>query len=369
MNGKPVLHRNARTVLTRKAEKFGHKMLCDGLTLNLGDACGFGCAYCYVGPQMLKLDKPALVAYRDQTGTSVSHCDVVIRRCNALGLLEAQLVRKNGTDVYHDPLDQRVVFSSTTVDPAANMTLLRETAAACNLIFRHTSFQLRLLSKSALLAKLVTDGMIPAEHHHRLILGFSIGTLDDQVAAAIEHHASRPSARLKALHELQDRGLRTFGMICPSLPQSDYAAFSGEICKAIRAERCEHVWAEVINVRGKSLTKTSGCLRAAGLKREAVRLERVSGPRNREAREAYARQTFLAHAKTVRPEKLRFLQYIDEASADWWRDQKSNGAVLIGKVAEKLGLVASGAPPAVPPPAVARRRKSSPTRRGKPTPA
>ncbi len=39
MNRKPVLWRDAKTVLSLHADEFGHKRLCDGITLNLGDAC------------------------------------------------------------------------------------------------------------------------------------------------------------------------------------------------------------------------------------------------------------------------------------------------------------------------------------------
>src|SRR5206468_4826428 len=42
-------------------------------------------------------------------------------------------------------------------------------------------------------------------------------------------------------------------MICPSLPQTNYHAFAREMSDTIRAEKCEHVWAEIINVRGDSM--------------------------------------------------------------------------------------------------------------------
>ena len=86
MNRKPVLVRNARTVLTEKSAAFQEKLLCDGLTLNLGDACAFSCSFCYVGSQMWKLDKPLIDAYNDRTKRSGANGDeldfhqVVIRR-------------------------------------------------------------------------------------------------------------------------------------------------------------------------------------------------------------------------------------------------------------------------------------------------
>lgn len=164
--------------------------------------------------------------------------------------------------------------------------------------------------------------MIPERHHQRLIFGFSTGTLDDKVAHAFEEGTAFVKKRLESLHWLQDRGLRTFGMICPSLPQEDYDKFSREICAAIRVDRCEHVWAEAINVRGASLTKTLQALETVGLTAEAKRLNEVSGPGSQKAWEEYSRQTFLAHTRNIPVEIFRYLQYIDETSADWWADQR-----------------------------------------------
>lgn len=346
MHGKPVLYRDVKTVLTIGSEQFQEKLLCDGLVLNLGDACVFNCAFCYVPAAMTKLDKCIIDAHNAVTGQCLGFGDVVIRRRNSLEVLKSQLVNVDGTPVYPDPDDNRVVFSSTLVDVAANMELLRETAAACLLILQHTHWQIRLLSKSSLLKLLIEREMIPKEYHHRFILGFSIGTLDDKVAAAIELNTGLVSTRIKALHWLQDHGIRTFGMICPSLAQDDYAKFSRDICAAIRVDRCEHIWAEVINVRGQSLTKTLDALRGAGLDAEASRLEAVSGPKSKGAWEQYARSTFLAHKVNIPADKLRFLQYVKPETTGWWKEQIPNGAVLLGKGATEVGLTSPPKPAA-----------------------
>ncbi|MEO5915867.1 MAG: hypothetical protein ABIS50_16650 [Luteolibacter sp.] len=338
MNRKPVIYRPAKTVLNTKSLEFSHKLLCDGLTLNFGDACVFLCAYCYVGPVMRQLLHKLIAAYNKAHGTSFEHQDFVIRREHSLELLRKQLIRSNGQLRFFDPNDNRVVYSSTLVDVAANMEILRETAAACVLILESTNWQIRLLSKSSLLSRLISEGMIPEKFHHRMIFGFSTGTLDERVVRAVEGGTSPVSKRLKSLHWLQDHGLRTFGMICPSLPQQDYDGFSREMCDAIRSDRCEHVWAEVINVRGKSYTRTLAALHSAGLNAEAMSLSAVAGPRSAERWEEYARQTFLSHTKNIPPEKLRYLQYINPGSADWWASMRDKGAVLLGSTAKKSNL-------------------------------
>ena len=347
INNKPVIERaNSRTVISLKADKFADKLLCDGITLNPGDACVFKCAFCYVGPVISKIAKPVINEHNRQRSCQdlppLEHQDVVIRRPDAVGLLRKQLFYENGKPRFPDQNDNRVVFGSTLVDVAATMELLRETAELCNLILDNTAWQIRLLSKSSLLHLLFKNNLIPMRHRHRMILGFSTGTLDDKLAAAIECGTALVSKRLQSLHWLQDEGYRTFGMICPSLPQpdGDYARFSRDICEAIRIDRCEHVWAEVLNVRGKSLVQTLAGLHQAGLTQVANALSAVMGPRNKAAWEQYARDTFLAHTRYVPAEKLRYLQYINNSTATWWAGHRQAGAVLLGQTAEKNNLTA-----------------------------
>src|SRR5271155_720062 len=87
MNGKEVLHRDAKTVLSF-GSSFQEKLLCDGITLNPGDACAFCCAYCYVPPQVFK--------FIHSTLEGRLHVDVVVRRRNAITLLVNQLLNAKG---------------------------------------------------------------------------------------------------------------------------------------------------------------------------------------------------------------------------------------------------------------------------------
>lgn len=341
MNGKPVIFRDAKTIINVGNTAFREKLLCDGIIYNPGDACAYSCSYCYVGAMMRYQAPPLLKSHEAQSGVARRFDEVVIRRRSVIEILRSQLLDGMGRRRYPDQDDNRVVFGSTTVDVAANLELLWETAEACKLILDNTAWQIRLLSKSHLLHKLVADGMIPERHQQRMIFGFSTGTLDDRLAKACEAGTARVSKRIESLHWLQDQGCRTFGMLCPSLPQDDYDRFSRELCSAIRADRCEHVWAEPINVRGESLTRTLNALRTAGLTEEAERLAAVSGPGHRRAWEKYARETFLAHARNIPPSKLRYLQYVDKDTATWWAAHRRKGAVLLGKTAQSKGLTAA----------------------------
>lgn len=316
MNGKPVLEVPAKSVLNLDSG-FVHKLLCDGPTFSAGSACAYSCTFCYVPDLMRK--NPHLRGVED-------HASVVIRRAGAVEAIRQQLLRADGSRRFPDPNDNRVVYASPLVDVAANMDLVRETVEICKEILRHTDWQIRLLSKSSLLPK-VAEG-IPDAWAHRMIYGVSTGTLDDALASAFEVGCPRVSKRVESLHWLQDRGFRTFGMVCPSLPHKDYTRFAIEMAFALRPEKLEHVWGEVINVRGDSMTRTTGALRAAGYDWEAMELQHLS--EDKPAWEAYARATFDAHAAVYSGTgKLRFLQYVTAASKPWWKEQEPRGAILL----------------------------------------
>lgn len=323
MNGKPVYQVPARTIINWDSG-FKHKLLCDGLTFSTGSACTYSCSFCYVPDLMAK--NPHVKELKEKFE------DVVIRREGAMAALDKQLHSKKGRELADKKL---VIYASPLVDVAGNMDLVRETAAACSMILATTSWDIRLLSKSNLLPFVVRQldaGPFKLAARERIIFGVSTGTLDDKLAKAFEDGTPLVSKRLQSLHWLQDNGYRSFGMICPSLPQAYYGQFARDMMKAIRVEKCEHVWAEGINLRGDSFTRTIKALGDAGFGSEASMLSRVSFDKGEW--EEYTRRTFLAHAHELLnlgqdPKKLRFLQYVNKDTRDWWRARCDMGAVLL----------------------------------------
>ena len=330
MAGKPVYLLPSHTSISWSVP-FAHKKLTTGPVMNLGDACVYSCAYCYVEASSQGRFAKFL------RGEGLGFQDIVIRRCGrdgaktAIETLGRQLARKPWRD---RAAKHGTCFTSSTVDPAPNSELMEETAQATALVLAGTCWDVRILSKSANLPRLARRvvELFPGAKK-RLILGISTGTLDNALARVIEQGTPLVSKRIQSLHELQDDGYRTFGMICPSLPQADYMAFSKTMCDAIRVEKCEHVWAEPINVRGKSFAKTIDALVGAGFDAEAAALRAVSGKGTNEVWDDYAKKTFLAHAANIPPKKLRFLHYPTKGSLPWWNGQRRAGAVLLGQLA------------------------------------
>ena len=231
-----------------------------------------------------------------------------------------------------------MIYASPLTDVAANMELVRETVEICKVILADTKWHIRLLSKSNLLPKVAEglEGFCSSDSARaRIIYGVSTGTLDDALAAATEHGTPKVSQRIKSLHWLQDHGYRTFGMLCPSLPywlantstEHAYATMAHQMSLQIRVERCEHVWAEVINLRGDSFGKTEKALWDAGFGAMANEIRRIAADKGEW--EAYARATFIGHTKFIPPDKLRFLQYVTKDSRPWWEERKYLGAVVL----------------------------------------
>lgn len=348
MNGKPVHHVPAQSVINFDSG-FGHKLLCDKLTFTAGSACAYSCSFCYV-EDLMKKSPHVYDAEKKTPRFAEPFTNMVIRRDGAAEAARKQLTDRNGKPKFNDPNDSRVIYASPLVDVAANMELVRETVEICAVILLHTHWQIRLLSKSNLLpkvAELLELRSDVRDSRERIIYGVSTGTLDDKLAAAFEAGTPLVSKRIASLHWLQDHGFRTFGMICPSLPipfagaqgsefiPVAYRHFAKKMADAIRADRCEHVWAEVINARGESFTRTYDALKSAGYHDQADELRFVST--DKEAWERYARATFEAHAAVYgsrlspidsRP-VLRFLQYVTAASKPWWTEQVPRGAVLL----------------------------------------
>lgn len=331
MGGKPVFFVPNKTVINFKSG-FGPKLLCDDLTFTTGTCCQFSCSFCSV-PTTMRKHMP----WMREHGVVGKHEEIVVRRSDSVDIARKQLLSRPESE----RMTKKVIYASPLVDIAANMELVRETVEICKVILELTDWDIRLLSKSNLLPKIAVA--LVTDHPHvnsvaRIIYGVSTGTLDDKLAKAFEEGCPLVSKRIESLHWLQDNGFRTFGMICPSLPQTiesgnEYVTFSQRMAEAIRVDRCEHVWAEVINARGDSFKKTYDCLCNAGYNDDARRLEIVST--YPEEWESYSRKTFTAHLTAIPANKLRFLQYVTKNTLPWWKEQEKNGAVLLGALTHK----------------------------------
>ena len=332
MNGKPLFEIVVHSLLNFHSD-FGYKLLCDFLTFSLGSACAAKCAYCYVEsivakhPEVKKLKQTL-----DRLGLKFE--DVVMVRCDALRILREQLTIRKPQGV--NLSIKRTIYTSPLVDPALNPQLARQTLEAVLITMELTAWDVRILSKGNFLRMIA--GGLPERFRDRVIFGHSTGLLD-VTSRAVEEGTAFLGKRLEDHRWLQDNKFRTFAMLCPILPSADIDSDVRGMVEAARIDRCEHAWAEVVNLRGKSMARTYQALKKVGLNVEAERLKAVSH-KNCDAWEAYARAAFEACARYIPPEKLRFLQYPNARTMEWWADRRDQGAVLLGKAAEMVDLTA-----------------------------
>ena len=329
--GKPRFVIDSNAVINDKSG-FSKKLLCDGLTFTAGQACAYSCTFCYVESILKKVKRLRQI----MTERKLKFEGMVVEIKDAAKKVREYLT-VDGQPKFTDPGDKRVIYGSPLVDIAATMDQVRVTIEICKAILALTHWQIRLLSKSSFLQK-VAEG-IPDEYKNRVIYGLSTGTLDSDLAKSFEKGTALVSKRLTTLKWLQDNGYRTFGMVCRILPQKDYAAFAKQMAETIDVKKCEHVWAEVINLRGDSLTATAQALRDGGYDDEADLLETVM--KDKEKWEQYARNTFEALAAVIPHDKLRFLQYVNNGNLEWWAEREKQGVVLLKNTAQKKRKMAA----------------------------
>ena len=204
--GKPVY--SVKTHPVNDDSGFLDKRLCDGPTFTAGTACGYSCQYCYVESQVW-LQKPTKDALK-LSGRPFN--EIVIRRAEVLPHLAEDLTQaKRGKDQLQSAKSLipsvlakkwglkskwlkdrvptykgtewkgKVIYGSPLVDVAATKELALETVEMCDMILRLTDLDIRLLSKSPLLATIVVKELaerFPDNKNGakaRLILGFSTG--------------------------------------------------------------------------------------------------------------------------------------------------------------------------------------------------
>ena len=325
VNGKDRFEIHSDAVIKVKSG-FGDKLLCDGPTFTAGHACTFSCTFCFV-PGMLWANK-RLNHIKKGRGENI-----IVEIADAAK--KAREFLATGGDSakpkFKHPADQRVIYASPLVDVAGTMHQVKVTIGICLEILQLTHWQIRLLSKNSLLLEVAKK--IPDEYKSRMIFGFSTGTLDSDLAETFEIGTGKVSKRLEALKWLQANGYRTFGMLCPILPQKDYAELARQVAATREFDQCEHIWAEVLNERGGSLSATIEALRAGKRIEEADLLAKVVS--DKVERVKYEEQTFLALAKVLPPGKLRLMQYVDEHDYSIWEPRQDQGAILLGKYAKE----------------------------------
>ena len=224
------------------------KGLCND-KIDLLGLCGFGCSYCstdsttYLRKNRRKFEaltqeqNKVYYAPRENPLLTYEYEDVIPK-------LEQEL------DGYHKGKGKGRVLAFSKLTDAFSPRIVSSgiTKKALELIFKHTEYRVRIMTKSAVLGKSDWVSFL-TENKDRVVVGFSTGSLNDAWARKVEVGTGIPSKRLKALEKLQNAGIPTYGMLCPMFPEMLDEKKMDELLKRISPSVVETVWAEPYNER------------------------------------------------------------------------------------------------------------------------
>ncbi len=215
--------------------------------IDLIKECGYNCTYCTSPFGMdMKFRKNSIQKAIDEQYPGKDYTihtpGITIEYYNLISSLDNQLRKMNKSFGAGEVL----MFSQLTDAFSSRLVNQGYTKVALDLILNHTSFRIRVLTKNAIIGD---DDWIEyfEKYRDRFIVGLSIGTTDDRWALKVERGTSSPSDRLKALHNLQNAGISTFGMLCPIFPDVVQLNKVGELIDKINPDIVENIWAEPFN--------------------------------------------------------------------------------------------------------------------------
>jgi len=312
---------NGRFWVTPEARtrKFEEKALAQ-FAVNVGTKCGHGCLYCSTGA-MLRMHQSFKIAGESPfaMGYAILDPDTPIRvardaaRINARGLVQL----------------------CTTVDAWSPEAQAHDLGRKClEAILSQPGWTVRILTKNA---AVVRDFDLIERYRSRVLVGLSLTATEERshIVAVVEPHASPIRERMAALREAHERGLRTYGMLCPLLPGiADDPASVDRLVEFVLGCGAGEIFLEPVNARGPALKMTEQAMRAAGHGAEADAIAQV---RHKVGWSAYARrlldtvqEALLRRGAIV---KLRFLLYPAKLSAadDEWILAHPTGVKRLGR--------------------------------------
>ena len=298
----------------KKSPGFHKKELAD-YKLDIMGLCQFGCAYCSSNAgNYLRINRDKFAALTEaQTGEALlpaTSPSLTFKWPDFEERLDAQLATK--TKTWGAGLT--LVFSQLTDAFSPWAVAEGLTRRTLDKVLDRTSFRIRVLTKSAVVGSPAWVDYFKA-HPGRFVVGLSIGTLDDNWARKVEIGTSSPTARVKALHRLQDAGVPTFGMLCPIFPDALAGNGVERLVEAIRPDRCETVWSEPYNDRANWRAVAAG-YRETSPERKVLSML-FEGPTARNYWSDYARALYQRVHAALGGEahKHRYLLYQDTMTA------------------------------------------------------
>ena len=291
-----IIEETLKLGITRTIE-FEKKWLCS-FGVNTGLICGHACTYCSTGTMVrtheifkklgLNPFEKAYAIVDPETPTRVAR--------------DARRKRKRG-----------LVQLCTIVDAWSPEAQKYDLGRRClEAILSQPGWTIRILTKNAAVRK---DFDLIEKHKDRVLLSLSITATPDKgdIMSVVEPYASPNHDRIAVLREAYERGLRTYGMLCPLLPAiADSAYQIEELVDVAVAYRAEEIFVEPVNPRGRGLILTQEALEDNGYYNEAAAIKSIRNEKNWSHYVLHLVDSAQgAVRKRHRTDKLRFLLYPD----------------------------------------------------------
>jgi len=157
--------------------------------------CQHACSYCYA--RFMK----RVTGHKEPWG------DFVDVKINAAELLQVEINKKK----------KARVWVSGVCDPYQPLEAQYKLTRQCLEILAQNNWPVTVQTRSPLVIRDIDIIKVAQDFE----VGFSVTTADDQVRKLFEPHAPPIDARLQALDQLHQAGVRTFAMIAPILPGAE----------------------------------------------------------------------------------------------------------------------------------------------------
>jgi len=258
-----------------------HKSLCD-YVINVATGCTHGCKFCYVP------STPNITARQDMLADRVDVEDgqqewgsYLLYRDDLPERLATTLERKrkwNQTD-----RGRGVVMLSSGTDCYQDRRTAQITRGCVIELLKH-DVPARILTRSPSVVRDIDVYERAAELSENkdgdlVRVGSSIPSLDDEQVKALEPGAPAPSARLRALNKLSERGIPTYVSMSPTYPTQTREDFD-KLLSEFADLGAEVVFHEPINPRGGNFNMTIEAAEEAGEDNLATELRRISENRD-----------------------------------------------------------------------------------------
>jgi len=233
--------------------EFAKKGMCSH-SVSVGLGCGNQCTYCSTAV-MLRTHP----FFQDIEQTSFTRGKAIVDPESATRLKDS-IKNNKGPKI----TDEHIILFSNIDDgwsPEAQKYELGK--KVMTVLLENTEAKVRILTKGE---DVETCFGLFDDYKDRVIVGLSTGIPKSKSALGkiIEPNAATITDRLRVLKAAYDRGLQTYGMLCPCLPGiADTQPALKEMFKSVLACGAKDIWLEPVNPRGRAMKNTANALARA----------------------------------------------------------------------------------------------------------